>query len=331
MNIKAGMIHPDLQGKGLFLRALIPYFRPSTFKLFNRMLFSMRGRRGKGMCYEQVFLPRLAGNAATGQLRLCVYRPLEAKENVPGILWMHGGGYALGIPEQDEGFIRSFVEKRGCVVVAPDYCLSTQAPYPAALEDCYAALLWLKGHAAELNVRPDRLMVGGESAGGGLAAALAIYARDRNEVAIAFQMPLYPMLDDRMITVSTRDNDAPVWNTKSNVNAWKLYLGALYGREDVPTYAAPSRLENFSGLPPAFTYVGGIEPFCDETVQYMERLKAAGVQAEYHVFEGCYHGFDILAKRSAPARQARALLMESFDRAVACCFARQPQEWIPLP
>ena len=319
------MIHPQLRRTGLLLRALVPSFGRAAFKVCNTALLVKKGRHGRGMRYEQVFLPRPQGSPAGETLRLCVYSPLEAREDVPGILWMHGGGYALGIPEQDEGFIRGFAAQRGCVVVAPDYCLSTRAPYPAALDDCYTALKWLRDHAQALHVRSDQLMVGGFSAGGGLAAALAILARDRGEVAVAWQMPLYPMLDDRMRSASMRDNDAPVWNAKSSGYAWKLWLGALCFRDDVPPYAAPARLEDFSGLPPAFTYVGSIEPFCDETVSYMEKLKAAGTAAEYHVFDGCFHGFDIVMPRSAPARQARALLMASFDRAVKSCFARQPQ------
>ena len=325
MKVTGGMVHPQLRPLGLLLRALVPYFGRTSFRLCNSALAFLKNRRVRGMRREQVLLPRPEGSAEGGRLRLCVYSPLEARENVPGILWMHGGGYAIGIPEQDESFIRNFVEKRGCVVVAPDYCLSTQAPYPAALEDCYLALLWLRDHAASLKVRPDQLMTGGNSAGGGLAAALAIRARDRGEIAIAWQMPLYPMLDDRMLTASSRGNNAPVWNTKSSENAWKLYLGALYGRGDVPPYAAPARLEDFTGLPPAFTFVGGIEPFRDETVSYMEKLKASGAAAECHVFKGCYHGFDIVVPWSAPARQARALLMASFDKAASSCFARQPQ------
>jgi len=325
LKVTSGMIHPELRHVGLLLRALVPSFGRTAFKVCNGALRLMKGRHGSGMRYEQVFLPRPQGSPAGKTLRLCVYSPLEMREDAPGILWMHGGAYALGVPEQDEGFIHGFAAQRGCVVVAPDYCLSDRAPYPAALDDCYMALKWLRDNARALHVRADQLMVGGFSAGGGLAAALAIRARDRGEVAVAWQMPLYPMLDDRMASASMRENNAPVWNAKSSAYAWQLYLGALYGRDDVPPYAAPARLDNCIGLPPAFTYVGSIEPFCNETVAYMEKLKAAGIDAEYHVFEGCFHGFDIVMPHSAPARQARALLMAAFDRAAKNCFAVQPQ------
>src|SRR5690606_30824760 len=132
---------------------------------------------------------------------------------VPGVLWIHGGGYAQGVPEMSHDMYRQLIGTRDCVIVAPDYRLSIDAPYPAALEDCYEVLLWMKDHAQELGIRSDQLMVGGESAGGGLTAALAMYARDRGEVNLAFQMPLYPMIDDRMVTESAGDNNAYVWNS----------------------------------------------------------------------------------------------------------------------
>ncbi|MHC1787825.1 MAG: alpha/beta hydrolase [Christensenellales bacterium] len=317
MHIQARQIHPQLRAAGVMVRALVPQFRPATFRLLGALQRPLKGHCGRGMRLEQVFLPRPAGSAVGGSLRLCVYRPPEAGQPGPGILWLHGGGYALGLPEQDRRFIRAFVRDRGCTLVAPDYCLSTRAPYPAALEDAYLALRWLQGQASRLQVRQDQIMIGGNSAGGGLCAALAILARDRGEVAVAFQMPLFPMLDDRTVTPSARDNDAPVWNTRSNRAAWRLYLGPRYGGAQVPPYAAPARLEDFRDLPPAFSYVGALDPFLDETLSYMAALRAAGVQAECQVFQGCFHGFDILLPRSAPAREARALLMARFDRQVA--------------
>lgn len=304
--------------------------------------------------YEQIWIPREDCRPEEPKLRLCVYRPPEfsgdapgllstasvsaagtasesaagtASESIssaPGLLWMHGGGYGLGIPEVDEGAFREFVREIGCVIVAPDYRLSLEKPYPAALKDCYSTLLWLRDSAPSLGVRSDQLMVGGFSAGGGLAAALAIYARDKGEVSIAFQMPIYPMLDDRMITDSSRENDAPVWNTRSNETGWRLYLGSLYGTNEVPAYAAPARLNDFRGLPPAFTFVGSIEPFLDETVEYMERLKDAGVPVTYRIFDGCFHSFDIVASKSSPAVEAKKLIMESFRDEVTHCFAEQP-------
>ena len=164
----------------------------------------------------------------------------------------------------------SLVKKYGAVLIAPAYCLSTKSPYPAALEDCYVALKYLKEHADILGINSNQIMVGGESAGGGLTAALCMYARDKKEVNIAYQMPLYPMIDN-CDTASSCNNHARVWNTKRNHKAWKLYLSNLTGK-DVPAYASPSRQTDYSSLPPAYTFVGDIELFYSETLTYIENL-----------------------------------------------------------
>lgn len=309
MKVTLKMMHPQLRAAGALMRIFPGSYSRTALKLLGRMTAKMgrkRARRLKDMRFEPV-------NITCGgrTLRLCIYRPLTQAKDTPGLLWIHGGGYALGFPEQDEVFIRRFISAVPCTVVAPDYRLSAEAPYPAALDDCYAALLWLRDHAEEYGIRSDHLMIGGDSAGGGLTAALAIRARDAGEVSVAYQMPLYPMLDDRMNTASSGSN-APVWTGRSNRSAWELYLGELFGREDVPCYAAPARLSDYSGLPPAFTFTGSIEPFRDETVHYMEALRGAGIPAEYRIFDGCYHAFDIMCPRSAPAREATALLLDNF-------------------
>ncbi|MDR1628771.1 MAG: alpha/beta hydrolase [Oscillospiraceae bacterium] len=279
----------------------------------------LSGFHSFGLQYEQKYITRADGT----MLRICVYYPREKRDGVPGLLWLHGGGYALGVPEQDESFIKRFVEASGCVVVAPDYTLSLQKPYPAALEDSYAALLWLRDNGAQYGMRSDQIFVGGESAGGGLTAALSLYARDKAEVAIAFQMPLYPMLDDRP-TESSANNDAPVWNTTSNNLAWQLYLGDAYGTDDVPIYAAPARAADYSGLPPACTYVGSIEPFFAETQTYVEKLRNSGVSVDFKVFDGAFHGFDIICPNTKIAKDARSFLMDCFKYAVENYFAEQP-------
>ena len=205
-----------------------------------------------------------------------------ATDNATGVLWLHGGGYAVGMKEMVHmsravGLVKRF----GVVVLAPGYRLSLQAPYPAATEDCYAALLYLKEHAAALGVRSDQIMVGGESAGGGLCAAVCIRARDTGEVNVAFQMPLYPMLDDRD-TETSRENHGRVWNTRRNHLAWRLYLRGT-DRAQLSPYAAPARLADFSGLPPAYSFVADEEPFYAETVRYFDRLRAAGVPAQLDI------------------------------------------------
>ena len=257
-------------------------------------------------------------------IRLLILRPLDRSEKpVPGVLWVHGGGYQSG-SAKDIFATRalSLVVRFGAVLVAPDYRLSRKHPYPAALHDCWAALLYLKEHAEELGVRPDQLMVGGESAGGGMAAALCMLARDRGEVNIAFQMPLYPMLDDRD-TPSSRDNHAPNWNTRRNRKAWKRYLREAYGTDLVSCYAAPARCEDYRGLPPCYTFVGDIEPFYCETVEYVRRLREAGVRAEADVYPDWFHAYDLFFPAKKIVREAIARFEEQVSYAIEHDFAPQ--------
>ena len=216
----------------------------------------------------------------------------------------------------------ALVKKYGAVVVCVSYRLSIEAPYPAALEDCHAALCWMKEHAGELGINDSQIMVGGESAGGGLTAALCMYARDKKNVNIAYQMPLYPMLDDRD-TESSRDNHAPIWNTKRNHAAWKLYLKGL---TEVTPYAAPARQTDYSNLPPAYTFVGDIEPFHCETLTYIENLKAAGVEASVDVYPNWFHAYDLFFPFKAVVKQAVARFEEQFCYAVEHYFAPQNKE-----
>lgn len=325
MYIKNRQIHKEMRMRGMLLRAILPYFKHSTYDKYNKLLQLKVGKHDKSLRYEQRWIPRTDGDEKKN-MRICIYRPKEQKGLVPGFLFLHGGGYAMGTPEQEEKMYMDIIRATGCVIISPEYRLSGEAPYPAALEDAYSALCWMKKHAEELGINPEQLMVGGDSAGGGLTAALCIYARDKKEVSIAFQLPIYPMLDDRMITPSSQCNDAPMWNTKSNEIAWKQYLGELYGTDEVPVYAAPSRLNDYTGLPPAFTFVGDIEPFYDETIIYMENLKKAGIRTHYKVFKGCFHGFDAVASKTEPAIEARRLMIQELQYALEHDFVKQPEE-----
>ncbi len=260
-------------------------------------------------------------------IKLLILRPLSGSgEKVPGVLWIHGGGYQSG-SAKDIFVTRalSLVVKYGAVLVAPNYRLSKKHPYPGALHDCYTALLYLKEHAEELGVRSDQIMVGGESAGGGMAAALCILARDRGEVNIAYQMPLYPMLDDRD-TPSSADNHAPNWNTRRNHKAWKRYLREAYGTDLVPVYAAPARCEDLRGLPPCYTYVGDIEPFYSETVDYVRRLQEAGVEADCDVYPGWFHAYDLFFPAKDVVKEAISRFEEHYCHAVTHYFAPQDPE-----
>ena len=260
-------------------------------------------------------------------LNLVILKPTvskKPKESTPGILWIHGGGYVSGTTRKiTSSRAADFVRKYGAVVVAPEYRLAGKAPYPAALEDCYNALQYLRDHAEELGCSSDKIMVGGESAGGGLTVALCMYARDWGDVNIAFQLPLYPMLDDRE-TFSNRDNNSITWNSKQNRKAWERYLENVVG--DPPAYAAPARQMNYADLPPAYTFVGEREIFYSETMRYIDDLKNDGVQAHADVYPTRVHAFDLTFPFSKVSRQAIAELEKQYLYAAEHYSAPQTKE-----
>ncbi|MFT4046400.1 MAG: alpha/beta hydrolase [Solimonas sp.] len=326
MKIDRAKIDRELRWPGRIMSLL---FQPRSVAGFRRMARLgarlQKGRHPRDLDVREVDVPRRDG----GTLRLVVYRPPGAGDKLPGLLWLHGGGYLLGLPEQDIGTYRRLIAASPCVIVAPDYRLAPDAPYPAALDDGYDALLWLQAHAREFGVRDDQLAVAGMSAGGGLCAALTPYARDRGEVNVAFQLPLYPMIDDRNATESARDNDAPVWNARLNRLAWDAYLGSLRGRDDVPPYAAAARATDWRGLPPTCTFVGDLEPFRDETRAYVANLRAAGVPVAFECYDGAWHGFDVIAPKAAVSRRATGFWIDWYAQAVRQHFAAQPDAQRP--
>ena len=274
--------------------------------------------------YKSIRVQKLRIPTPHGGIPALLLSPVDAPSNATGVLWLHGG-YAVGMKEmvyasRAADLVRDF----GAVVLSPGYRLSPLAPYPAALDDCFTALHYLKQHAASFGVRSDQLMVGGESAGGGLCAAVCIRARDEGAVNVAFQMPLYPMLDDRD-TASSRDNHGRVWNTRRNHLAWRLYLRGT-DRASLSPYAAPARLTDFSGLPPAYSFVGDGEPFYAETVRYFEQLRAAGIPAELDVYHTDLHAFDMLEPSAALSGEAAGKFHAHFAAAQARFFAPQPGE-----
>ena len=311
MKIKFGMIDKELRAAGRVIKILNNTFTETRLRLFSKLKFKMR-IKDASIQYSEEWIERNDGT----KLRICIFMPAYAKETGPGILWFHGGGYAIGSPERAKGVAKKFMEVSDCVLFSPEYRLSVDAPYPAALEDAYTALSWMKENAERFGIRSNQLMVGGDSAGGGLTAALSLYARDKGEVKIAFQMPLYPMLDDRMTSESAAENNAPVWNSKSNYNAWKLYLGDLFESQDVPSYAAPSRATDYHNLPPTVTFVGELEPFRDETIQYVENLRRAGVPVEFEVYKGCYHAFEQICPSAEVSKKAMTFILGAYEHAV---------------
>ena len=254
-------------------------------------------------------------HARAGRVPLLVLLP---KDRVPsaGVLWIHGGGYCLGMKEMVYASrAADLVTECGAAVISPGYRLSFAAPYPAALSDCYEALCWMKEHAGEFGYPAGCLMAGGESAGGGLCAALSMLARDRGEVRIAFQMPLYPMLDN-FDTDSSRNNRGKVWNTRRNHLGWRLYLRGD-AKKEVSPYASPARQTDYSGLPPAYTFVGDGEPFYRETLDYVRRLNEAGVPAEADVWHTDIHAFDMLYPEREISREAAGRFLSHFRAALS--------------
>lgn len=223
-----------------------------------------------------------------------VYRPAHAPASAPALLYIHGGGLLFGSPQQDEPLLRKVADELGIVVAAVRYRFAPEHPYPAGRDDCYDALRWL---AEQPGIDPTRIAVGGASAGGGLAAATALTARERGGPDLCFQLLVYPMLDDR--TALSPDPDRAfrrLWSNEANHDGWSSYLGGEMGAPGVPATAAPGRCTDFAGLPPAWIGVGTLDLFLDEDLAYAERLRAAGVGCATFVVPGAFHGFDGLAK-----------------------------------
>ena len=224
-----------------------------------------------------------------------LHRPAAGTDTGGALLWIHGGGYVIGSPTQDDVLCRRFAKALGITVAAVKYRLAPENPYPAGLEDCYTALTWL---AALPAVDPTRIAIGGASAGGGLAAALAQLAHDRGEIDLQAQLLVYPMLDDRSGHRAEPDDPGQrLWDKKSNRFGWASYLGGAD-----PEVAVPARRTDLSGLPPAWIGVGTLDLFHDEDVAYAERLREAGVRCELEVVPGAFHGFDGVAAKTPVAQ-----------------------------
>jgi acetyl esterase/lipase len=233
-----------------------------------------------------------------------VYEPTGRQRPSGALLWIHGGGFVLGDPVSYHDVCSRYASELGVTVVSVDYRLAPEHPFPAGLEDCYTGLRWLDDHAEELGVDPGRIAVGGDSAGGGLAATLAQLAHDRAEVEVCFQLLIYPMLDDRTTLRTDHAGTGDfVWTPASNRFGWTAYLGHPPAAEEDRPYAAGARRADLRGLPPAWIGVGDLDLFHAEDVAYAERLRQAGVPCELHVAPGMYHGAD--GFREAHAEVAR--------------------------
>ncbi|KPI22646.1 hypothetical protein OK074_7184 [Actinobacteria bacterium OK074] len=232
------------------------------------------------------------GPAGTPDVPVRIYTPKGAEETRPALVYFHGGGFCLGSTALSNGGTSMFAARSGAVVVSVEYRLAPEAPFPAGLEDCYTALVWTAEHAAELGIDPERIGVGGDSAGAGLAAGLALLVRDRGGPAPCFQYLGMPVLDDRLETPSMRAfTDTPALRRADVEACWDYYLGGpgIRGGDDVSPYAAPARAEDLSGLPPAYVAVNEFDPLRDEGLAYAQRLVQAGVCTELHLFPGTFH------------------------------------------
>lgn len=259
-------------------------------------------------------------SAAGSPVPLRVYAPPAGEAGCAVLLWIHGGGFVTGTESQDEIVCRRLVAESGVVIVSAGYRLAPEHPYPAAFEDCTAVLRWIVAGGDGAGWAGSSLGVAGKSAGGALAAALALWSRDRGQPSLALQMLIYPVLDHRHATPSSRAvTDRRVWNRETSMWAWRCYLGELGPSNAVPAYASPAQAVDLSGVAPAYLLVAGEDLLRDEGIDYSRRLMEAGVAVELHVVPGVTHGWDLKAPDAAITRRVHAeyaaVLRRSLPRA----------------
>jgi acetyl esterase/lipase len=253
------------------------------------------------------------GPADAPDVSVRIYRPKGVTSALPGIYFIHGGGMILGDVEGESPTAAMICEQVGAVVVSVEYRLAPEHPHPAPVEDCYAGLVWMAKNSAELGFDADRLAIYGGSAGGGLAIATALLARDRGGPALRFLMPIYPMIDDTNTTPSSHEiTDVGIWDRSGNLEAWAWYLGG----KEADAYAAPTRATDLSGLPPTFIDVGTVDMFRDEDIAFAQRLMQTGVPTELHVHPGSYHASETFAPDAALSRRIWALRIDALRRAL---------------
>jgi len=276
---------------------------------------AMRAMEHPGVRVEEHRVP----HAGQPDVRVVAYTKTDGAARKPAYLYIHGGGYVFGAADMGAIQNAAYASDFDCVVVAVDYRLAPETPHPGPVEDCYAALQWLHDSADKLGVDPQRIVVGGDSAGGGLAAALCLMARDRGKLWIAFQLLNYPMLDDRS---AVHADPHPytghyAWKRSDNHFGWSALLGQEPGSAGISPYAAAARAENLAGLPPTLITVGALDLFLEEDLEYARRLTRAGVPTELHVVPGAFHGFDSVNPAAPVVLRYREYIRGGLQRALA--------------
>jgi acetyl esterase len=260
---------------------------------------------------------QVPGPASAPDVPVRIFRPRDADAPLPVVLWIHGGGFTLGSVDLDANGAAQVAAECGALVASVEYRLAPENPYPAGLEDCYAVLCWVAANAARLGGDGERLVVSGESAGGGLAAAVSLLARDRRGPAVRHQFLFVPELDDRLDTPSMLAyTDTPVWHRDNAILSWTQYLGELAGTDDVPAYAAPGRCKDLSGLPSACVVVCEFDPLRDEGLAYAAALAQAGVSVELRLYPGTFHGSTLIGTAAISQRMTRDKL-DTFRRVLS--------------
>ncbi|QLL08424.1 alpha/beta hydrolase [Mycobacterium vicinigordonae] len=273
---------------------LLP-FMPSIRHTWLLPLYRRSSRRPTPVGPGVTVIERRVGEPA---VRVLITTPVETAPPRPGVLWIHGGGYVVGSPEMEVAFAARLARELGVVTVSPDYRLAPGHPFPAALDDCMVALRWMRAHADQAGIDPERLAVMGASAGGGLAAAVAQRSHDEG-IPLRAQVLVYPMLDDRSTLRTDHGGRGRfVWTPESNRFGWTCYLGRAPRLSDAPPYSAPARREDLTGLPPAWIGVGELDLFYDEDVDYAKRLTASGVACTLVTVPGMYHGAELFKRKA---------------------------------
>lgn len=312
--ISSDMVDPELRNLldafpplSLSLDAL-PQIRRDGDEMWRNLLAAADGAPDEGVRRAERFVP---GPSEAPLVRVLTYQPTRVRHDMPAYLHIHGGGLVLGTADSADLANRKLAAELSCFIVSVDYRLAPETRAPGSVEDCYAALKWLYESAAELHVDRSRIAIGGESAGGGLAAALALLARDREEIPICFQNLVYPMLDDRTAALVKINpyTGLHLWTYESNRFGWTALLGRTPGGAGVSPYAAAARAVDLRGLPPALVTVGALDLFLEEDVDYATRLLQAGVPTELHVYPRAFHGFDL----ASGARVAQAIIRDRLN------------------